>query len=453
MGNRKTHIFFLGIGGIGMSALARYYHHAGYKISGYDRDKTELTKKLEASGISIVYEEESSLIENSIDFVVYTPAIKSDQALFKYFVDENIKMLKRSEALKELFVSKKVIAVAGTHGKTSTSALMAHVFESAAANVSAFIGGIMSNYGTNFIYGKTDWVIVEADEFDRSFWRLYPDVAVIQAIDADHLDIYETEENMVDAYRQFTRQIKKGGRLYLTQAVFDQRFDDSWKQELADNQVQIETFGFDSGDLRVENLEEENGINHFRFSGFSERVSLKLAGKHNVQNALGAISVARFFELEDETIKSGLESFKGIQRRFEYIVLQKDFVVIDDYAHHPKEIDAAINAAKKHHTGKEITVVFQPHLFSRTRDFMDDFALSLESADEVILVELYPAREKPIEGVDSMHLLERINHSNKHFVLKENLIDFLSVPKREVLLLLGAGDVFKMNREIENIYK
>ncbi len=448
----KQHIFFLGIGGIGMSALARYFHQSGYNISGYDRDKTTLTKKLEELGIRIQYQFDKSLLIDPIDIVIYTPAIKTDQEEYQYFLNSGVRMLKRSEALMNELETKKVIAIAGTHGKTSTSAILAHILQFNDCEVTSFIGGVMNNYNSNFIFGKSDWVIVEADEYDRSFWRLYPAIAVIQAMDADHLDIYGTEEDMVDAYRVFTLQIKDEGHLFVENDVMQMRLNESWKHDLAIRNINISTFGLRDRRMPIVTLEEMDGKSVFYLKEGGERFELSLPGAHNVQNSLAAIVVARKLGLSDEVIADALATFSGIERRFQYLLKNESAIIIDDYAHHPKEIDAAISAAKVHHPGRALTVVFQPHLYSRTRDFMRDFAVALGNADEIILVELYPARERPIEGVDSEKLLSLIEKENKAFVLKKNLVEYLGSEKRSLILLLGAGDVYKLNADLIEEY-
>lgn len=451
MENSHQNIFFLGIGGIGMSALARYFHRSGHRVSGYDRDNTVLTKKLVALGINIQYDFDESLIEDPIDIVVYTPAIKPTQREFQYFLDRKIEMKKRSEVLELLFKGKQVIAIAGTHGKTTTSALLAHILHSCDFGATAFVGGIMSNYDSNFIYGSSPWVIVEADEYDRSFWRLYPHIAVIQAMDADHLDIYGTEKEMIDAYQVFTLQMKTGGHLFIAEEAA-LKVSDSWRKNLVDQEIEITQFGSSSdSDLVITMASSEYGSS-FDIAGIKETFELSLGGAHNVQNAVAAIGVALKLGLSSTKIAESLRGFRGIERRFEYVLRTQHTIIIDDYAHHPKEIDAAIAAARNHHPGKRITVVFQPHLYSRTRDFMEDFSISLAEADELILVELYPAREEPIEGVDSIKLLELIDSEEKNYVPKEELISFLKLKRRQLILLLGAGDVYKLMGKLKEAY-
>jgi len=309
----------------------------------------------------------------------------------------------------------------------------------------------MSDYGTNFLYGDSPWVIVEADEYDRSFWRLYPQIAVIQAMDADHLDIYGTEENMVEAYQVFTSQIVRGGELFVATGVWD-KMSDSWKKDLISRDIVIKTFGITGGSTPLAHLSESEGVSRFSFEKKDVPYVLDLAGQHNVQNALGAISVARTLGIAELRIAEALGRFKGIERRFEYILRSNRTIIIDDYAHHPKEIDAAILAVRKNHPGRKLTVVFQPHLYSRTRDFLKEFAVSLSNADEVILVELYPARELPIEGINSERLLSMIQIEQKEFILKKDLVNYLGAEERELILNLGAGDVYKLMEDLKYSY-
>lgn len=435
-----------------MSALARYFFHSGIKVSGYDRDKTALTKKLEELGIGILYEFEPKRIENPVDLVIYTPAIKKDQPEFDYFVQAKIPMMKRSEALMAELDRKQVIAVAGTHGKTSTAGLLAHILHQNDFGATAFVGGIMVDYQSNFLFGKGPWVIVEADEYDRSFWRLFPDIAIIQAMDADHLDIYGTEEEMVDAYRVFAHQIKKGGQLFIESETCNRRIDKKWLNGLEARKINVSTFGLQHGNMRLEYLKEEEGTSYFKIRDKALEFELNVPGAHNVQNALAAIAVAGILGLDDEQIALALKNFNGIYRRFEYVVKTNEHIIIDDYAHHPQEIRAAIKAARGHHKGRKLTVVFQPHLYTRTRDFMEDFGKELSTADEVILVELYPAREKPINGINSGALLKRVTNEQKMFVPKAELIEYLKQTYRPLILLLGAGDVYKLNEQIKSVF-
>ena len=438
-------VFFLGIGGIGMSALARYLSSSGVKVSGYDRESTTLTKKLEAEGIGIVYSEELELDVDSIDVVIYTPAIGKEQFVYQLFEKRKAMMLKRSDALKEILRHKKVIAIAGTHGKTSTCALLAHICKEHQLNVTAFVGGVMSGYETNFLYGTSDWVIIEADEYDRSFWRLYPEISVINAMDADHLDIYNTHEEVIEAYKVYSLQTKKAGTVFISDTAIG-HVDDAWRKQLEDLPVECKTFGLGNADIQGHDLRVESGMYQFAIDGFFLKINQP--GEHNVYNTLGAVAVARKLGLSDDKIASSLLSFRGIERRFEYRLKKEDLIIIDDYAHHPIELEKTIDAVKTLHPKKKVTVVFQPHLYSRTNDLKEGFAKALDKSDEVILVELYPAREQPIDGVSSKSILDLMKLENKVYIKKEELEQHLQYPKRDLLLFMGAGDA---NRYIERI--
>jgi len=438
-------VFFLGIGGIGMSALARYLSKSGMHVSGYDRESTTLTKKLEAEGINIVYSDELKVDVESIDVVIYTPAIGSDQFVFQYFEKRNAKMLKRSEALKEILKHKKVIAIAGTHGKTSTCALLAHICEDHDLQVTAFVGGVMSGYETNFIYGSSDWVIMEADEYDRSLWRLYPHIFVINAMDADHLDIYHTHEEVIEAFKVYSLQTQMDGVVFISDTA-SRYVDETWEDQLASQQIELKTFGLGEAQLQGDDLRVEDGMYQFSLDG--SQVKINQPGEHNAYSTLGAIAVARRLGLSDEKIRSSLLSFQGIERRFEYKLKREKSIIIDDYAHHPVEIEKTIDAARVLYPSKKLTVVFQPHLYSRTNDFKEGFAKALDKADEVILVELYPAREEPMAGVSSETILDLMVLENKVYIKKEELEKHLLKPIRELLLFMGAGDA---NRYIEKV--
>ncbi len=446
--NQREHFFFLGIGGIGMSALARYLKRSGYRVSGYDRDKTELTKKLEAEGIVIQYTFDQDDLDVPIDKVVYTPAIKPDQLEFQYFEQLRIPMIKRSEMLQELLEEKHVIAIAGTHGKTTTSGILAHILVDNQVRVTAFVGGMLSNYESNFIYGESDWVIIEADEYDRSFLRLHPRIGLIQSMDPDHLDIYGNESAMIEAYRQFSLQISKGGILIMEASLADSKLDQAWRSALEDRNIELVTFGIEEGNFRSKIFSGQEGRIEFELNQ-KAKASLMLPGKHNVLNATGAAVIASGLGVSLQSICRSIDGFRGIQRRFEYVYRGPRTIIIDDYAHHPKEIEAAIAAARNQHRERKLTVVFQPHLYSRTKNFLEEFAKALEEADEVILVELFPAREKPVEGIDSHSILDRIEGREKAYVAKDALPAYLAKESRPLILLLGAGDVYKKIEKIK----
>jgi UDP-N-acetylmuramate--alanine ligase len=441
-------VFFLGVGGIGMSAIARYLKFKGINVSGYDRDSNELTKKLEAEGISIHYEDDVSLLPDNIDLIIYTPAIPSDNAEFVYLKQTGIPMLKRSEALKNILAEKKVIAVAGTHGKTSTSAILAHILHSQGFGSSAFIGGLMKNYHSNFLYGNGPWVVVEADEYDRSFLRLHPDIAVIQALDADHLDIYGERQQLLDSFKEFTLQIKEGGTLWMRDNLSDFWQNDNWQKGLESQSVAISGFGEANGDnkVHVSNVSPEGHFVKFELTLGNDKVIChsKMRGFHNVINATAAAAVAFQLGLEPSAIADGISSFEGIERRFELVYEDAQRVLIDDYAHHPVEIDAAVEAVRSNYPDKKLLVIFQPHLFSRTRDFKEGFAAALDKADEVILLDIYPAREKPINGVDSGMIKSLMKMKNNKWLSKDEMINSINKNAKGVILILGAGDINKL---------
>lgn len=450
---KYQHIYFLGIGGIGMSAVARYLHHKGIRISGYDRDRTELTKTLEALGMEIHYEDSVDLVPTDIDMVVYTPAIPHDMGERVCLEQQDIPMLKRSETLKVILAQKRVIAVSGTHGKTSTSAILAHILHSQGLEVSAFVGGIMSNYGTNFIYGDSDWVVVEADEYDRSFLRLYPDLAIVNAMDADHLDIYGERGNLVQSFDDFLGQVKDGGTIWVRDSIDDFWSDEQWRERLESRGVAVRSFGTgEESDIRLSGLEQSAGTTSVTIAQDDSLINSEsiMPGLHNAVNTTAAAAVALHLGLTSDQIADGIATFAGIQRRFEVLHASDELVMIDDYAHHPVEITAAIRAARSHYPDRRLTVAFQPHLYTRTRDFREGFAEALDLADEVYLIPIYPARELPIEGVTSESILDLMSIDDKKIVAKEELINHLDKDQLEVLMILGAGDIYKLIPEIKS---
>lgn len=441
-------IFFLGVGGIGMSAIARYLNYKGIRVSGYDRDCNELTKKLEAEGISIHYEDDVNLLPDNIDLIIYTPAIPNDNAEFIFLKDSGKPIMKRSEALKYILAEKNVIAVAGTHGKTSTSAILAHILYSQGFDSSAFIGGLMKNYHSNFIFGSGPWVVVEADEYDRSFLRLHPKIAIIQALDADHLDIYGEREHLIESFKEFTLQIREDGALWIRDTLNDFWQNDQWQRKLKDQNVSVKGFGdnSDTNIVRVGNVTPEGQIVRFELTFGIVKVicQSKMRGFHNVINATAAAAVAFQLGLKPNEIADGIASFEGIERRFELVYEDEVRVLIDDYAHHPVEINAAVDAARSNYPDKKLTVIFQPHLFSRTKDFKEGFAESLDRADEVILLDIYPAREQPVAGVDSGVIKSLMKMKNIKWLSKEDMISSLDKNTKGVILILGAGDINKL---------
>jgi UDP-N-acetylmuramate--alanine ligase len=439
-------VYFLGIGGIGMSALARFFKNRGCSVFGYDRTSSPLTLELEAEGMEIHYVEDVDLIPDGIDLVVYTPAVPKKHSEYQFFLENGYPILKRSQVLGMISSGYKTIGIAGTHGKTTISTLTAHLLHQTSNGVNAFMGGISKNYQSNLLLSaKSEWVVVEADEFDRSFLHLFPQIAVITSVDADHLDIYKNILALKDSFTQFTEQIKPGGFLII-------------KKGISLNVVQrpglkIYTYSIDQqADFCIQNLRISKG--HYIFDlkldeTFMENVELGLPGLFNVENAIASSAAAWLAGATKEEIRKGLLSFSGVHRRFDMRINREDMIYIDDYAHHPEELKACINSVRHLYPNKKITGVFQPHLFTRTKDFADDFARSLELLDEVILLEIYPARELPIEGIDSQMLLDKINKTSKYVCKNEELIGLLKSLKPELLLTLGAGDIDQFVKPIE----
>ena len=434
-------IYMLGIGGIGMSALARYYHSLGYHIAGYDRTPSPLTRQLEHEGMAIHYEDQPELLPALIDFVVYTPAIPSDLKEFEALRQNNIKIMKRSEALGHVSEQHFTLAIAGTHGKTTTTAMTAHILNACGKNTTAFIGGIANNFESNLLLGQgTDSImVVEADEFDRSFLRLRPAVSVINSIDADHLDIYGDRQHLVKSFNEFAQLTEK-------QLIV--------KEGLEIEGDGILRFGFSEGnDYRADIVSSGNGITDFIIvgEGTSTAIRLPMAGRHNVLNATAAFAAARQVGIAADDIAKALATFKGVKRRFDIRFNDRKHCYIDDYAHHPEEIRACLQAVRDAFPTKKLTLVFQPHLYSRTRDFMDEFAQILSQADELILLDIYPAREKPIEGITSDALLEKVNLSDKKCCPKAELVSLIDSERPELLVTMGAGDIDRFVEPLEKL--
>ncbi|MBQ4478434.1 MAG: UDP-N-acetylmuramate--L-alanine ligase [Bacteroidales bacterium] len=437
-------LYFLGIGGIGMSALARYFHVRGVEVTGYDRTPSPLTDTLIKEGISIHFEDNPALIPADISAVIYTPAIPKTLKELQYLQQKNIPILKRSSMLGMISDAKTTFAVAGTHGKTSTTAMISYLLH-AEKSISAFIGGISANFDSNFVDDtNADIVVVEADEFDRSFLTLHPHIAVITAMDADHLDIYGTQQSLEHSFNDFANQIDKNGYLITKPHLLDK----------LSVECNIVTYSYNDNtcDYYAKNIRFENGVQQFDIQCQNvvlKDVTLAVAGKHNIENAVASVAVATLAGISTEAIKKQLATYKGVKRRFEYIIQRNDFVYIDDYAHHPKEISTCIDSAKILYPDKKICGVFQPHLYTRTRDFADDFAKSLSKLDSVILLDIYPARELPIEGITSEFLLDKITCKDKRVLQKEELIDYLSAHQPDVLLTMGAGDIDRLVTKIK----
>lgn len=443
-------IYFIGIGGIGMSALARYFHAMNISVSGYDKTRSDLTLSLEAEGIPIHYEARADLIPEECDLVIFTPAVPRDFGEWEEVHRRNIPFVKRSEALAMLCINKKIIAVAGTHGKTTISAMIAHVLTQSNFPVNAFVGGIMTEYNTNVLIDQNaDWVLVEADEYDRSFLRLYPDIAVVNAIEADHLDIYGSKTELELAFEKFMKQCKNPFNVVLNAGI---------KTDIIKLPNEVVTFSANRNAVfTAENIHIESGEIVFDIlksgSEFISDAHMPLPGRHNVENALAATAVADKMGLDSDKIRDALASFKGVKRRLEKICECNGKVYYDDYAHHPSEIRALVNAIRELHPEKKICGIFQPHLFTRTRDFANDFAESLAMLDRVIVTDIYPAREKPLDGIDAKFLLDKIQTCEKEYLAYHNISSEVCRLKEDIILTIGAGDIDRLVSEIKNKLK
>lgn len=439
-------VYLVGIGGIGMSGLARYFHKRGCQVAGYDRTETELTKALADEGMQITYTDEVTEISPAFSvaadslLVIYTPAIPKDSQILNFFRSGGFEPRKRSQVLgiisKEMFT----VAVAGTHGKTTTSTMVAHILKHSGFNCTAFLGGIASNYNTNVLFGDNDVMVVEADEYDRSFLTLHPDVAIITSMDADHLDIYGSDASVKESFKLFASQLKAGGKLI-------------HKKGLA-LQNGITYSAKEQADVYAENVSIQNGTFFFDFNSADlkiQNVELGLPGLHNVENSVGAIQAALTLGIEPDKIKAALKDFKGVKRRFEYIVKNSRHIFIDDYAHHPEELRACITAVKSLYPDKKLTVMFQPHLYSRTRDFAEGFAEVLSMADELLLLQIYPARELPIEGVHSKMILKKVRAASSRICEMDEAIELVARQKPELLLTVGAGDIDTLVKPLKDI--
>ncbi len=442
-----ANIYFAGIGGIGMSALARYFNEHGVRVSGYDKTATALTNKLISEGVNIHFTDDVSLLDNDAEVIVYTPAIPASHKEINYYKENNYTLLKRSDVLGLLTKDSFNICVAGTHGKTTTSAMVAHILKDSDYGCNAFLGGIAANYDTNFWGSDNNVSVVEADEYDRSFLKLSPNIAIITSMDADHLDIYGTEKNMQDAFIEFSSKIKEGGNLILKYGL-------ARNADFTTKDICTYSATDKNANLYIDNLKIENGAYHFDVINTFWRINnvvLNMGGIHNIENAIGAIAVAKYLKIEEEKIKEAVASFRGVKRRFEYIVKTDGLVFIDDYAHHPEELRALVNGAKNLFPSKKCTVIFQPHLFSRTKDLADGFAEVLSIADETILLPIYPARELPIEGVTSEMILAKMTSERKSIKEKNDLLEYIGNNKQELLITAGAGDIDTLVEPLKKI--
>ncbi|WP_026704043.1 UDP-N-acetylmuramate--L-alanine ligase [Flavobacterium soli] len=439
--NQIHNVYFIGIGGIGMSALARYFKTLGKNVSGYDKTPTTLTDELIESGIDIHFEDSINLIpkdfyiENTL--VVITPAVPKTHSEWNYFLERDFKIKKRAEVLGIITKDTFCFAVAGTHGKTTTSSILGHILYESGADVTSFLGGIVENYNSNLIGNGKTVTVVEADEFDRSFLHLHPNIACITSMDADHLDIYGDSASIEASFVEFADKIEDKSKLFIAKDL-----------PLKGISVAVN----ESADYKAVNVRIENSQYVFDVETPSEtiqNIKFGLPGKHNLMNALIALAMAKTYGTSNEAIISALASFKGIKRRFSYQIKTNNLVYIDDYAHHPTEINAVHQAVSELYPNEKVLAIFQPHLFSRTRDFIDDFAKSLSAFDEVILLDIYPARELPIEDVNSAWLLGKMTNANKKLVLKENLISTILKSDAKVIVTIGAGDIGELVKPIK----
>ena len=453
---RLQGVYFLGIGGIGMSALARYFNSIGVPVSGYDKTETTLCKQLSAEGISIHYEDNIELIDKHAQLVIYTPAVPKDHNELNYYLQNGFTVIKRSDVLGAITATGFNICVAGTHGKTTTSAMVAHILRHSGYGCNTFLGGIAVNYNSNFWTSEQNVFVAEADEYDRSFLKLSPDVAIISSMDPDHLDIYGTAAIMEQAFIDFSARIKPGGLLISKYGLT--RGNDL----IAANHITYDIQN-EMADVYATNIRISKGSYVFDIqikNKLIKEVVLKMGGMHNIENATAAIATAVHLKISDEKIKAAVADFKGVKRRFEYIIKNEKIVMIDDYAHHPEELRALISSSKKLFSNKKCIVIFQPHLFSRTMDLADGFAEVLDLADEVILLPIYPARELPMDGVSSEMILERMHSENKVVLSKENLLKHIQQEvaanveegyNGTVFITAGAGDIDTLVEPLKKI--
>ena len=439
-------IYFIGIGGIGMSALARYFVAKGCVVSGYDKTKTILTEALSELGIDIHYEDSIDLLDKNASVVVYTPAIPESHTELAYYRANGYEVVKRSDVLGWITEGTVNICVAGTHGKTTVSTMIAHLLRDSGYGCTAFLGGIAANYNTNFWSSDNNVVVVEADEYDRSFLKLHPSVAVITSMDADHLDIYKTAEAFEDAFVSFSEKVKAGGLLLAKKGLAREASFDTSK---------LVTYSLNGtgASIYAKDIVVVNGAYTFTAVGPSwqiEELVLNMGGLHNIENALVAIAVAVHLGIDPQKIKIALANFAGVKRRFEYLVKTNEQVLIDDYAHHPAELAALISGVRSLYSNQKLTLVFQPHLFSRTQDLCDGFADSLSAADEVVLLPIYPARELPIPGVTSEMVAHKMTHKNVVLLEKEAVSDWVKKQQPKLLVMAGAGDIDVLIRNIKN---
>ncbi len=440
--DKIKNVYFVGIGGIGMSALARYFNLQGAKVSGYDRTPTNLTDQLQKEGILIHFEDNIELIDKDAELVIYTPAIPKNHKELNYIISNNYPLYKRSEVLGMLSRDKFTIAVSGSHGKTTVSGMITWILKNSGYDCTAFLGGICSNFNSNFVHGENDVMVAEADEYDRSFMRLFPNITVVTAVDSDHLEIYGTQAEVEKAFIEFANKTEIGGEIIIKAGLpiipFLEQHVTQYALENKEADLWVSNYKIT---LTGSEVELSNGI----------RYTLKYPGIHNIENSVAAVAVALQLGITNENISESLNTFQGIYRRFELVASNNKTVYIDDYAHHPEEIKMFLLSLRAIYKDKKITAIFQPHLFTRTRDLADGFAASLDLADEIILMPIYPAREEPIEGVTSDIILSRIKNPRKRILNKEELLHHIKENEFEILCTIGAGDIDKMIKPIAEI--
>lgn len=440
-------VYFVGVGGIGMSALARFFREQGAIVSGYDRTETDLTKKLVAEGVAIHYTDDVTLLDKEAELVVYTPAIPSEHKELNWYRDNGYPVYKRSDVLQWITEALFAISIAGTHGKTTISTMTGYLLRETGYGCNAFLGGVSVNYESNYWSSDNDVAVIEADEYDRSFLKLRPDIAVLTAIDPDHLDIYGTAEEMESAFIQYTKNIKEGGMLLVKHGLHR-------ASEFKASKIVTYSLQNNAADYYATNIRQKDGGYIYDVVGkdwIINDVHLPIGGMHNVENSVAAITITQMLGIYPEAVRDAIAGFKGIKRRFEYVVKTDKVVYIDDYAHHPEELAALISSAKRLFPGRKCVVAFQPHLFSRTRDLADGFAHSLDMADETILLDIYPARELPIEGVTSNMITERMGNPAHTILSKQGLLDYVKAAALTLFITAGAGDIDKLVPEIKNI--
>ncbi len=440
-------IYFIGIGGIGMSALARYFKAKGIRVSGYDKTPTNLTQRLQSEGITIHFEDDINTIPGKIDLVIYTPAIPKNLNIYRHLAESGIPLKKRAEVLGAITKDKKTIAIAGTHGKTTVSALTAHLLTWSGIGCTAFIGGILKNYQTNLLVSEnSDWIVVEADEYDKSFLHLHPDIAVITSADADHLDIYKNISDLKTTFVQYASNVKNNGYLLIKKGIeldLKNLTEKTIFQYSSTSQADYYAY-----QIRLE--EEKYIFNYYTPHHEIRNMISGLPGEINVENAVAAMTAAYLAGAGEEALVNGLASFRGLERRFDFQIKTEQLIYIDDYAHHPEEITATLTSVRKMFPGRKILGIFQPHLFSRTRDFAVEFAKSLQLLDEIILLPIYPARENPIKGVNSEMLLDLIQKKDKLVCGKTDLLHEVGSRQFDILITLGAGDIDQLVKPLRN---